>query len=361
MMQILRHIANPTQDEHKALNFLERFGKSMLVPCSLAFNLSSVGMQLTSLTVGSLEQGGHFGRAVLSMCIHPLETMAAAREKSPMMRERADMIDIDMHKATTIFNQSKLKKVQETFNLLGYYMMKTVDSFVATIDFTAAYEKAIAEGRNEAEAIAYAEDFVARTQGATRAMDVSTVSLSPLGRMITPFFTAVCAQQNVAAHDLFDADKNAMQKAIATTLNLLLPALMAGAIRFLLAGGAGDDDDKKERARTAMIRELMTQPVAGIPVLRDVADFMAGQISGRRGGSVIEAGWVEAINDMAGLIGDGVKAAGDGEWQYTCYIMADAVSRMTRTPLVIIYNRQQRLLENLGINVPNIRKELKGK
>jgi len=295
------------------------------------------------------------------MCIHPFETMAAAREKSPMMRERADMIDIDMHKATTIFNQSKLKKVQETFNLLGYYMMKTVDSFVATIDFTAAYEKAVAEGKDEAEAIAYAEDFVARTQGATRAMDTSTVSLSPLGRMITPFFTAVCAQQNVVAHDLFDADKNAMQKAMATTLNLLLPALMAGAIRFLFAGGAGDDEDKKERARIAMIREIMQQPVAGIPVLRDVVDYAAGQMMGRKGGSVIEAGWVEAINETANLIGEGVKAADEGAWQYTCYITADAVSRMLRVPLVVVYNRQQRLLENLGINVPNLKKELKGK
>ena len=127
----------------------------------------------------------------------------------------------------------------------------------------------------------------------------------------------------------------------------VLSAIVLGAtIRYALAGGlTGGDDDK---ARMAFWRELITAPLQGVPIVRDIADLTVGEIMGdRRFNSSLQVpvlGFIDnTVRQLYRIPGD----IRDGEWDSAACRAADVVGDWTQLPAVRIIKRAKRLTEDI--------------
>jgi hypothetical protein len=359
MVELLRHVANPTLKRSKATTELERYAKSVMVSAALMGNLSSAVMQLTSITVGAGRVGAHLLTSLAHFAANPVGAMKEAREMSPLLKDRFNMQDVDLHSARNKFDQNLFEKVQEKFATVCYYPMRMMDTFVACVGFHAAYSKAMEEGHTEEEAISIGEEFVAQTQGSTRSIDAMTFQLGPMN-IFTPFITAVAAQQNVAAHDLLDPESTGMAKVVNMLCDMLIPAILAALWRFIAAPPDDDRDSVMTNAEAAALRELISQPVAGIPIVRDIADLLGGKLTGQNRGNDIGAGYWRELWGLADTAYKSGKALTDADYDYATYLMADAVGRATMMPATTIYSKTARLFNNIaGMEIPT-GKDFKG-
>jgi hypothetical protein len=360
MMSLVRKVANPAVAEADALRSLELAAKNVQVAGALMANVKSVLSQLTSFTVGL----HHFAPRHVGAGIAAFFSPSASRhamEISAFMRNRGDMKDVDLRGAAERYRSSLLARAQGAFADLGYFMMKWLDMRVATMDFTCAYNDALEKGLEGADAVAAAEEFVARAQGGARALDALPVQLNALGRLMTPFISAVAAQQNLTLHDLTDRESGALQKVLGLACNMAAPAVLMALLAYTLRGGWWKDDDEEiDKARAAALKELLSQPFAGVPIVRDIADYAAAKAAGTYAGDPFDVGAVSSAGDLAiGLYEAGGSAA-KGDWLWACYRMADAVGSAFGMPAVKIYERQQKLLKRMGWDVlPDAREELK--
>lgn len=359
MMDMLRHVANPARNARDAIGEWEKWAKSIMVGKALMLNLSSAGMQLTGLTIGARELGKYWIKSFINIIAHPLDSIELAREKSAMMRQRQNMQDIDLHAATSKFSGNKLSKARTKFEGFAYSMMRAIDVRVAAIGFNAAYAKALDKGLSERAAIAEAENFVAKTQGSTRSIDLMPFQLNTMGRILTPFITACAAQANVTAHDLMDPNSKAWDKVVSLMLNAIIPMALAASLRFVMKGGFSDDDEQRKDATLAAFQEMMTQPFAGIPIIRDVVDLGVNVMTGGPLQGGLDVGMLGAVNDIFMNTFHSLKeATTKGDWDYAGYLMCDAISQAMGMPVLTIYERYCRIFEDWGFDVYNAREEL---
>jgi len=269
-------------------------------------------------------------------------------EHSGMMRDRVNLKDLDLKARANEFKQNMATRIRETVKQIGYSPMRFVDLAVAIPAWKAAYDKALDEGKSDSQAVAAADEFVAKTQGATRAIDMSPLQLKAYGRGLTVFFSAVSAGSTMATRTIsriFGGNLTPGEAAYSATMNIILPLFFSCLIRYAIAGaGAGDDPDK---ARRAFLRELITNPFQGIPLIRDVADFAANRTVGKSKyaqRTVFENTSLRGASDLVVTAFDGVEAAFEENPDRAMYKLADAVGTLFQVPVVRVYERLRQML-----------------
>ncbi|MBQ9501785.1 MAG: hypothetical protein IJU70_06490 [Lentisphaeria bacterium] len=331
----------------------ENWGRAALTASALWVNPSVVAMQLTSFTYGIDELGAAYPEAVAQFFLHPMETRDFVLTRSGLMRDRVNLKDIDLRTPLNKFTESTPEHFRRLVMEFGYAPMRFVDLAVAMPAWMAAYNKAMDSGADEIKAVAAADEFVAATQGATRPIDLSPLQLKAWGRSLTVFFSAVSAGSTMGTKTLNRIVNGSMTKyeaAFAAAANLLAPLLLAGAVRMLTAGSGGDDDP--ERPWRALIRELISNPFQGVPILRDAADFVAGGIARKATGkkflgtqrTVIENTAFRAVSDLIVTAVEGIDAAVDDNPERALYKLADAAGVFFRVPVIGVYERARRTL-----------------
>jgi hypothetical protein len=340
MLSILQFIANPEKEKRAQATAWLNWSRAVLTTSALAFNPSSVIMQLASAPAGFSEVGAkyYFG-AWQEFGLRRMELASEISRKSSYMRDRWNFLDLDMQGQMAKLRDSKVQKTIRTFNQIGFMPMKAMDMAVAFPMWYAGYRRKLDEGVGEGAAISFADELVARTQGSGRSMDLSAIQLTAVGRALTPFFSAVSAIQNHWAYGVKAMTHGKMDTRTAATFLLFdfLGVVMAGAIiRYMLAGG-GDEGEK------AFLRELASSPVQGIPLVRDLADFTANSyIVGKLGfKDPVAVSSLDAVNDVLRkglLVPD--KYGKDPEGAMVD--AADVVSTVFQIPVVKVYKRGKR-------------------
>ena len=356
--ELARYAANPHEEHLGLVRKIEAWGRAVNTSTALMGSISTVMMQLGSMSVGIEELGGFYGSALARYLANPWFRSNAVREKSAFLRDRANYMDIDLREGVRAFRQSAAGKAVFELRKLGYWGMRFLDTQVATILWDAAYNKhRMAENADEASAIAYADDFVARTQGGARTVDMSPFQLNTFGRFLAPFISATNAAYNVAVYnaEAMRRGKHAAPMA-ALAESVLLPWAIPVLIRFALAGGGGDDgEDVLDRRLRAAIREAISSPFGGIPLVRDLADAYAGVISAKATGK--QAGFWGSLGEGSfGGLSDAVadssaafSSAWDGDPKKALYKAARAAGAVFRLPAVQIYDRARRIAEGYGV------------
>ncbi len=384
VMTLIRNIAKPDPATRGVTNGFEAWGRSMLTGTALMLNIRSIMAQGVSTTVGTHELGEFYPKTVADFASPSLrrEMTDMAKSKSAMIRDRMNFQDIDLASEVNRFSDSPANKARKTFEKIGYAGMRFMDMKVAVIAWNAAYEKAIdrmyresvdpkqlpghgdinLDHFRESLAVAEADDFVARTQGAARSVDLTPVQLTSIGRLFTPFITAANAAYNMAAHDITDKTRSPQEKVWGFALDLIIPSILQASNAFILGGGLnaliGDgDEDDLDSAKKDFIQELISSHFSGIPLVRDVADYGAGVIAGNLTGSsgfrfrtIFEAGSFRAINDVLLKSADATEALiARQDFDYALYLWSDAIGNSLRMPALKIYERSQRMLEKNNI------------
>ena len=348
LKSLVENVAAPGAALKGMTSGFENWGRSVVTAYALWASPSVVAMQLSSVTYGLDELGGYYLGAAAENMARPVDTYHFVMEHSGMMRDRVNLKDLDLKARANEFKQNMAERIRETVKQIGYSPMRFVDLAVAIPAWKAAYDKALDEGKSDSQAVATADEFVAKTQGATRAIDMSPLQLKAYGRGLTVFFSAVSAGSTMATRTInriFGGNLTPGEAAYSATMNIILPLFFSCLIRYAIAGaGAGDDPDK---ARRAFLRELITNPFQGIPLIRDVADFAANRTVGKSKyaqRTVFENTSLRGASDLVVTAFDGVEAAFEENPDRAMYKLADAVGTLFQVPVVRVYERLRQML-----------------
>ena len=106
-----------------------------------------------------------------------------------------------------------------------------------------------------------------------------------------------------------------------------------------------------------MVREALSSPFGGIPILRDAADILAGTVSAKVTGqpaSVMGSvgdgsfgGLTDAVTDSASAF----SAAWDGDWRKSLYKAGRAAGAFFKLPAIQIYDRARKIADGWGMEI----------
>ena len=365
MRELIENVAAPGAALKGMTSDFENWGRAIVTASALWASPSVVAMQLSSITYGLDELGAYYLNAAGANMAHPFEMRDFVLKHSGLMRDRVNLKDLDLRQRANEFHGNALTQTRRIITEIGYSPMRFVDLAVAIPAWKAAYDKAMDEGVDESHAVAYADEFVAKTQGSTRAIDLSPLQLKAYGRGLTIFFSAVSAGSTMGTktiNRLFSGKMSPGEAAYATTMNLVLPLFLSCLIRYAVAGAGADDPDKAVRA---LLRELITNPFQGVPIIRDIADFVAGRTVGKSGyaqRTVFENTALRGASDLVVTAYDGVEAACEDNPERALYKLADASSMLFQVPVIRVYERLRRMLVDWTGDedvMPDIDKETK--
>ncbi|ALC13838.1 MuF-C-terminal domain-containing protein [Sphingopyxis sp. 113P3] len=203
-------------------------------------------------------------------------------EKSKEVRARMDTLDRDIRdnvrKAAGQRNLSAIKKF--AFHGIGY-----MDRVVVIPTWLGAYDKAIAEGMSEDDAVYAADKAVRQSQGAGAAKDLAAIqsgrgTFGEAAKLLTMFYSYMSAfyqRQRSFARDVRAAKLSDGPGLLARAWWLfIVPPLLSE----LLAGRTPDDDDDESWAEWAL-SNIIFQIFGPVPVLRDIGPTLWAKATDR--------------------------------------------------------------------------------
>lgn len=336
----------------------EKYLKSTVVAAALWGNASSVLKQTASITVGASEVGlGNLLSAMGDFLAHPREMVAKVREASPYMRNRVNKLDDNIANTLEQLFATGSERILNRVQWLGYAPIGYFDMVVAGIGFTAAFRKAISEGRTPMEAKAYAEDFVKRTQGSAETLYNPQIKNTFFGRSMTMFMTAAIAQYNFLRHDMAMASKRGIASTVsAVAFDMVVPALICAAITMALTpGGGGDDDDTELEKRIARGRdEFLANLWGGIPMANFVGDaWLTMAASDFSGGRMNRMEYLSPLADAVGSLGRAGKLAYNGQLLAAAINLGNAISIPANMPVIKVAERLAKYAKALHLTDPD--------
>lgn len=264
----------------------------------LGFNVMSALMQPLGLTQSIVRVGAPWvGRGITKYIASPRGLTREVNAMSEFManrtrtrfRELAELRDRVQDGATA-------KAVMSRYT---YFLMMRVQQMVDVPTWWGAYEKAIADGNEDARAISLADQAVIDSQGGGQTKDLAAIERGgPAVKLFTVFYTFMNTALNAGVTQTMTANTPAKRAKLAADYALLyvVPAVLGYALKNALTpGDSGDDDPEK------LVKHLLGAQL----------DYLTGLMFGVREFS-------EAAKSVAGVGGDwayegpaGLRAVGD--------------------------------------------------
>ncbi|MCG7932116.1 MAG: hypothetical protein N0E44_18960 [Candidatus Thiodiazotropha lotti] len=172
---------------------------------------------------------------------HPKKNLDFVFGKSTMMRNRAKTFDRDVRDAINKVKGNSVKdKLEKTFfSHIGFF-----DLSVSLPTWLAAYEKSLAEGKNESNAIAYADSMVRMSQSAGGAKDLANVQQgSEYKRMFTMFYSYFSVLYNLIRRQAKVSKKEGWSSTPRAAMSFLYLIVLPAVLSELVAGRGPDDDE----------------------------------------------------------------------------------------------------------------------
>lgn len=149
-----------------------------------------------------------------------------------------------------LLNPNKYEKLRDFSSRHAYFFQTAAQNFTDIIGWSAAYDQAVAQGQDDAEAIRFADSVIRETQGSMAPEDVSRAETGPaFMRMFTQFWSYFNNQANLLGTEFqqvargVGVRKGAGRLFYVYLMGYAVPALMADAIAIMFRGGLDDDED----------------------------------------------------------------------------------------------------------------------
>ncbi|MEW8092089.1 MAG: hypothetical protein AB2784_20945 [Candidatus Thiodiazotropha endolucinida] len=198
---------------------------------------------------------------------HPKKNLDMVFEKSTMMRNRAKTFDRDVRDAINKVKGDKLKdKLEKTFfSHIGFF-----DLSVSLPSWLGAYEKSLAEGRTEKEAIAFADSIVRMSQSAGGAKDLANVQVGPeIYRMFTMFYSYFSVLYNMLRRRVRVTQQEGLVSTPRAFMSFMYLVVLPAVLSELIAGRGPEDD---EDAAIWTMKTVAGYPAATVVLARDIAN-----------------------------------------------------------------------------------------
>lgn len=239
----------------------------------IGFNLVTAAIQTVGITQTVVALGGKWTLSGLGDLVTkgPMGSYKFAASKSLLIQDRIrtqfrEVADIQRYTA------SGGNKLYDGFARMAYMPVAMVQMLVDLPTWMGAYNKALAEGKAEAEAVAMADRMLIEAQGSGRYQDLSGIERGGAwAQLFTVFYTFFNTTYNLAR--LTMETKGTLAAARDLTLLLVAQPVIETFIREALKVQPPDDDDDAywDRMQNAMLANTINFNMSLFVGLRELA------------------------------------------------------------------------------------------
>jgi hypothetical protein len=347
LLDILENIAQPGVWMRGQVSKAEKVFRSMSNALALWGNIRNAGKQLASIFVGHDEIRGYHWPAFKESLAHPIQTYRYVCGKSGFMANRIEQYNLDFALASSKEFEVKIKRQWRSAVDAGRWLANSTDALVAFSSWLASYNKNIAKGLSERDAVAEADEFVAKTQGGNRPVDMSPAQLKPLGRVTLMFFSAPSAQATSTTRtvgEIMYGEKKGEAALSALFSTVLSPVMLAA-----LAGWLNSGDDDEDEFFPSYFKHVSREFFGQLPYGDAISDFTIAFAGGKPSPfSAIEAPLLKAPATVVDILMKLPQDLREGEAGKAAYRVADALSIWLEIPVLRAYDRVIKNLEDWG-------------
>jgi hypothetical protein len=267
----------------------------------LGFNVVSAAMQITGFNQSIVKVGAKYvGRGIAQFAASPIDTARMVADASSFMRERGrtQFREINEIKNRVRGQTEVARRVTSGTYFLMMNMQRTVD--IPT--WLGAYQKALDAGKDNATAVALADQAVRDTQGSGLISDLSAIERGgPLKKLFTVFYSYMNTVFNMTAMQTMTARSRGKLAADYVML-LVVPVVLGQAIKGLLQPNVDDDELDPEALARKLAAEELSYLMGTMVIVREfggAAQLLTGA-EGVRMGYGGPAG-LRAVGEVYGL------------------------------------------------------------
>jgi hypothetical protein len=226
----------------------------------LGFNLMSAMMQPLGLTQSIVRVGGKWiGKGVMQYIGAPREKTREANEKSEFMQNRMRTRFRELNELRNRVDGQTAAR--EKVNASAYVLMMRFQQVVDVPTWHGAYEKAIAQGRDEEGAIALADQAVIDAQGGGQMKDLAAIERGGAGaKLFTVFYSFMNTALNLGVAQGM-TNKSAAKTAADMALLYVAPAVLGILLKDALTPGDADDEDEDEDEDDSLLKKLAAEQI----------------------------------------------------------------------------------------------------
>ena len=241
-------VGTPTTEFGRWLNRMRGLAGMNL----MAGNFVNALQQTTGLSVALSKVGvENITNALFTLMQSPRQVVKDVMEKSVFMKarleDRAFEFQTELERIASPQDPKKLDQLRDFISSKAYILQTVTQQYVDVPVWLATYNKAIAEGRPEEDAIGDADSAVRTTQSAFDPETVSRVETgSPLWRSLLVFYNYFNMQLNLLGERWMVArqTKRYGRFAADAVLVVVIPAILSEIMAGAFSGfDTGDDDD----------------------------------------------------------------------------------------------------------------------
>lgn len=220
---------------------------------AMMLNFLNAIQQVTGFAPAIYKVGARpFSKSFVQFMKNPVVMNQKMMDASPFMRYRNTTLADNLQKSVLdiTLDTSKYKKVKDAAQAHGYIMQQVMQTWVDGTTWWASYDKALADGLNEKEAVRFADSVIRETQGSTSATDLSRIEAGPATmRLFTMFYSYFNTQSNLLtteAQNIVRQTSGLDRTGKLTYLYLMCfaaPAFMAELLVRSIKGTVPDDED----------------------------------------------------------------------------------------------------------------------
>lgn len=222
----------------------------------LGFNVVSAAMQVTGFNQSIVRLGAKYvGRGVAQFAASPIDTARMVADKSSFMAERGRT---QFREINEIRNRVRGQtEVARRVTAGTYFLMMNMQRTVDIPTWMAGYQKALDAGKDDATAVALADQAVRDTQGSGLISDIAAIERGgPMMKLFTVFYSYMNTVYNMTAVQTMTA-RGKGKLAADYAMLFVVPVVLGQAIKNLIQPDAGDDElDPEALARKLAAEEL---------------------------------------------------------------------------------------------------------
>jgi hypothetical protein len=267
----------------------------------LGFNVVSAAMQVTGFNQSIVRIGAKYvGQGIVQFSTSPFESSKMVAEKSSFMAERGRT---QFREINEIKNRVRGQtEVARRVTAGTYFLMMNMQRSVDIPTWLGAYQKALDAGKDDARAVALADQAVRDSQGSGLVSDLAAVERGgPAMKLFTVFYSYMNTVYNMTAVQTMTARSKGKLAADYAML-LVVPVVLGYAIKSVIQPDAGEDELDPEALARKLAAEELSYLMGTMVIVREfggAAQLMTGA-EGARMGYGGPAG-LRAVGEVYGL------------------------------------------------------------
>lgn len=269
----------PAQDAFEKFMAYTRVGVST---AALGYNLVTSLMQPLGITQSIVRIGPKWVGKGISRWIGSPRAMVETADwiygKSDFMKTRGQT---QQREIAEIRNQLTVGVIPHSVRDSFFYLIQQMQKVVDIPTWLGQYEKSMAEGADEADAIAQADQAVIDSQAGGQIKDLARIQRGgPLKKMFSTFYSFFSTTYNLAAESRakthFDNPAEVGRFVVDMLLLYTVPVVLTVMLKDAIQRGIGGGDDDDDKLLKKLAGEQLSYIMGGFIGLRELSSMFSG-------------------------------------------------------------------------------------